>query len=127
MHINLNYNKVYPRPTELSESELDLQTGKDGQLLFSLQVQKRKQWIQSLQGDSHPLSELIHLCLSDQQRPDMERLRNMLEDKMNNDGLPQLMDLLKVRKEFEDNIAQLNNMVFYNNLSIQVTQSSCGT
>ncbi len=99
MHINLNYNKVYPRPTELSESELDLQTGKDGQLLFSLQVQKRKQWIQSLQGDSHPLSELIHLCLSDQQRPDMERLRNMLEDKMNNVELPPLMVIFRENEE----------------------------
>ena len=101
------FYKVYPRPSELADYELDLRTGQDGQLLICLQVQKRKQWIQKLVED-HPLNELICVCLSDpQQRPDMETVRQRLEKKMNNDNIPKLMDVLKEKQEFEDKIAQL--------------------
>ena len=102
---------MYPRPSELADYELDLRTGQDGQLLICLQVQKRKQWIQRI-GEDHPLNELICVCLSDpQQRPDMETVRQRLEEKMNNDNIPKFMDVLKEKQELKQSIEEKDETI----------------
>ena len=113
IYINfVTYFKVYPYPSELSVDTLDLRAGKDGQLLVSLQVQKRKKWIKML-GDDHCLYQLICTCLNDNpdKRYDMKTSRELLEKTMleNDCAVPQLMELMKDCEVKETTLVQFQS------------------
>ena len=75
--------QVYPQPREVSVEDLDIRTGTDGKLLVSIQVQKRREWIQML-GADNPMDQLICLCLDDnpEKRPDMKTIIQQLDEIM---------------------------------------------
>ena len=103
---------MYPFPSELSVDKLDLRANKDGQLLTSLQIQKRKKWIDMLE-ENHPLKQLICVCLHDfpEKRYDMKEARDVLEDMLSKRGgskcIPQLMDLMMENEDKKRELVQL--------------------
>ena len=100
---------MYPFPSELSVDKLDLRANKDGQLLTSLQIQKRKKWIDMLE-ENHPLKQLICVCLHDfpEKRYDVKEAR---EDMLSKHGgtkcIPQLMDLMMESEDKKRELVQL--------------------
>ena len=98
--------QVYPQPREVSVEDLDMQTGTDGKLLVSIQVQKRREWIQML-GADYPMNQLICSCLDDnpEKRPDMKTIVQQLDGIMMKTRSP---SVLQVTKANGQSLLQLN-------------------
>ena len=111
IHFNFCVSKEYPQPMELCIEDLAVfLKRKDGQTL-SMQIQKRRKWIEMLGDDDHSLNQLIYTCLEDspEKRPDMKTARKHVEEMMVETGksVPRMIELMRENEEKENILIEL--------------------